>query len=36
VIIAGYGMGNMPTNNKILMGILKKAIENDVIIAIKT
>lgn len=29
-------MGNMPTNNKILMNILKVAIDNGVIVAIKT
>ena len=36
MIIAGYGMGNMPTNNKVLMGYLKKAIDNGCIVAIKT
>jgi L-asparaginase/Glu-tRNA(Gln) amidotransferase subunit D len=36
VIIAGYGMGNMPTANKNLMALLKNAIENNVIIVIKT
>lgn len=36
VIIAGYGMGNMPTNNIQLMEMLRKAISEGVIVAIKT
>lgn len=36
VIIAGYGMGNLPTNNMELMKLLKKAIESNVVIVIKT
>jgi L-asparaginase/Glu-tRNA(Gln) amidotransferase subunit D len=36
VIIAGYGMGNMPNNNLRLMEVLKNAISQGVIIAIKT
>jgi len=36
VIIAGYGMGNLPTKNKELMSLLKNAIDKDVIIVIKT
>lgn len=36
VIIAGYGMGNMPTNNKNLMALLQTALNNGVIIVVKT
>jgi L-asparaginase/Glu-tRNA(Gln) amidotransferase subunit D len=36
VIIAGYGMGNLPTKNKELMNMLQKAVENNVIVVIKT
>jgi L-asparaginase len=36
VIIAGYGMGNLPTKNTELMKLLQKAVDNNVIIVIKT
>ena len=36
VIIAGYGMGNLPTSNDELMSILTRAINRGVIICIKT
>jgi L-asparaginase len=36
VILAGYGMGNLPTMNEKLMNSLVEAIENGVIIVIKT
>jgi L-asparaginase/Glu-tRNA(Gln) amidotransferase subunit D len=36
VIIAGYGMGNLPTANEEMMAILTKAIQKGVIICIKT
>jgi hypothetical protein len=36
VIIAGYGMGNLPTNNVLLMNMIEKAVKDGVIIVIKT
>lgn len=36
VIIAGYGMGNLPTDNQRLMAMLRKAVDNGVIVIIKT
>ena len=36
VIIAGYGMGNLPTNNKPLMDMLRKSVDSGVIVVIKT
>jgi lysophospholipase len=34
VILEAYGMGNIPSKNKDLLNLIKKAIENDVIIVI--
>jgi len=36
VIIAGYGMGNLPSNNKELMSCIADAVARDVIVVIKT
>lgn len=36
VILAGYGMGNLPTDNKELMAILRKAVQEGTIVVIKT
>ena len=36
VIVQAYGMGNIPSQNRKLVGILRQAIENDVIIVIMT
>jgi len=36
VIVAGYGMGNLPTSNTDLMRILNQAVADGVIIVIKT
>lgn len=36
VIIAGYGMGNLPSNNKELMSSIAEAISKNVIVVIKT
>jgi L-asparaginase/Glu-tRNA(Gln) amidotransferase subunit D len=36
VVIQAYGMGNLPTNNKKLLNLMKKAIDNDVVLIIKT
>lgn len=36
VIIAGYGMGNLPTANSELMAVLKEAIDSGVVVCIKT
>jgi len=36
VIIAGYGMGNLPSNDKDLMACLAEAVSNNVIVVIKT
>ena len=36
VIIAGYGMGNLPSNNAMLMNTIKEAIKNNTIVVIKT
>ena len=36
VIVNAYGMGNIPTNNKRLMKLIEEAIQNDVIVIIKT
>jgi L-asparaginase/Glu-tRNA(Gln) amidotransferase subunit D len=36
VVIQAYGMGNLPTNNKKLLSLIKSAIDNDVVVIIKT
>ena len=36
VILAGYGMGNLPSNNKELMQTIREAIQRGVIVVIKT
>ena len=36
VVIQAYGMGNLPTNNKKLLSLIKTAIEKDVVVIIKT
>jgi lysophospholipase len=36
VVISGYGMGNIPTQNDKLMKVLKQAVDNGVIVCIKT
>jgi lysophospholipase len=36
VILAGYGMGNLPSNDKNLMRCIAEAISNNVIVVIKT
>ena len=36
VILSGYGMGNLPTSNKKLMNMIHKAVEDGVIVVIKT
>ena len=36
VIIAGYGMGNLPTNNEDFMRLIRHAVATGVIVVIKT
>lgn len=36
VIIAGYGMGNLPSNNKAVMEAITSAIKRNIIVVIKT
>ena len=36
VIISAYGMGNIPTNNTKFIDLLQQAIQNDVVIVIRT
>lgn len=36
VVIAGYGMGNMPTDNQELMNALKFAVKKGVLVAVTT
>ena len=36
VILAGYGMGNLPSNNLELMQTIREAVASGVIVVIKT
>ena len=36
VILSGYGMGNLPINNQVLMDTIQSALDADVIVAIST
>lgn len=36
VILSGYGMGNLPINNKVLMDTIREAVESGVIVVVST
>lgn len=36
VILSGYGMGNLPINNKVLMDTIRDAVEGGVIVVVST
>ena len=36
VILSAYGMGNLPVDNEQLMGTIKKAVDQEVLIVVST